>query len=180
MQVRFSTVLGLPVVDEEMTQQLGTISGIFVHPDTSKVEGFFVRIPGLFRPDDLFLSSLDVLRWGLRVVVRDAEVLSPIEDRIRLQSVYQEHRYVLGQRIITDTHRKLGICADVQFSTTHFTVEWIWPKTFWRWGTPLPVSQIIEVRRAAIVVRDPALPAVENEESAPVEAPLISLPETAA
>ena len=165
MHVRYSTVLGLPVVDEEMTDRLGIISGIFIHPDTGKVEGFFVRISGFLHSEHLFLSSIDILRWGLRVVVRDADVFSPIEERVRLQSLFEEKRYILGQPIVTDTGRKLGVCADVQFDTTHFMVDWLWPKRLWKWGTALPLSQVLEVRRDAVIVRDPRMAVSEKLET---------------
>jgi uncharacterized protein YrrD len=168
MHVRFSTAIGLPVVDEEMVEQLGTIAGIFLHPDLGKVEGFFVRINGFFRHEMLFLSSLDILRWGLRVVVRDADVIAPLEERVRLQALAEEGRPVLSQKILTDTGRSLGRCADVQFDTRSFMAEWIWPRRLWRWGTPFPLSQIIEVRKDAIIVRDPALPVAEKAGPAPI------------
>ncbi len=164
MQVRFSTAIGLAVVDEDMTAQLGVLSGILIHPDTGKVEGFFVRIARFLHSEELFLSSLDILRWGMRIVVRDGEVLSPLSDRIRQQQLFEEGRTVLHQKILTDTGRTLGRCADVQFDTLHFVVEWLWPKKFWRLGTSLPASQIIEVRRDAIIVRDPSVAVVEKVE----------------
>jgi uncharacterized protein YrrD len=178
MRVRFSTAVGMPVVDEEMTEQYGALSNILIHPDTGKVAGFFVRMPGSFRSHELFLASEDILRWGLRVVVRDGEVFSPIEDRIRLRSLLEERRYFLSQRIVTDTGRSLGRCMDVQFDTMHFMVDWFWPKRWWKWRDPLPLSQIIEVRADAIVVRDPSLPA--SEKAQPESATLLNqLPEAA-
>jgi len=178
MQVRFSTALGLPVTDEEMTEQIGTLSGVLLHPDTGQVEGFFVRVPRFLHAEELFLSSFDILRWGLRVIVRDRDVLSPVEERIRLQSLLEDGRTILRQPIVTDTGRALGRCGDVQFDTVHFVVHWIWPKRWGRWGIPLPMSQVLEVRKDAIIVRDPAVAAPEK--AAAVKAPLLNqMPETA-
>lgn len=170
MHARYSIVVGTPVVDAESEELLGTIAGILIHPDTAKVEGFFVTIPGFFRRDSLFLSSLDILRWGTRVTVRHADVLSPLEDLVRLQSLASEHRPVLGQRMVTETGVVLGTCADVQFDTASFLTEWLFPRAWWgRESPPIPVSQVLEVRPDAIVIREPSTPVPEaKEEQAPV------------
>jgi uncharacterized protein YrrD len=166
-------------MDEELTETLGLLGGILIHPDTGSVEGFFVRAPRLIRSEELFLSSFDILRWGLRIIVRDGSVLSPLAERIRLQSLVEEGRSILGQPIVTESGRALGRCGDVQFDTRRFSVEWIWPRRFWKWRTPLPLSSIVEVRRDAIVVRDPETPASEKKEKEELEAPMLKVPETA-
>ncbi|MDD4318888.1 MAG: PRC-barrel domain-containing protein [Candidatus Peribacteraceae bacterium] len=177
MRIRFSTARDLPVVDEDLAVQHGSVADMLVHPDTGKVEGFFVRIPGFFRSEQLFLSSSDIMHWGLRVVIRGPEALGPVEDRVRLQSLLEDGRVLLGQPILTDTGRALGRCADLQFDTVHFMVEWLWPRKLWRWGDPIPLSQVIEVRKDAILVRDPSVPVPEKED---VKPPLIErLPEAA-
>jgi sporulation protein YlmC with PRC-barrel domain len=147
MHVRFSSCIGTPVLEEGGDTTLGLLSGILIHPDTGKIEGFLVG--------DLFCSSMDIVRWGTRVYLRDANVLAPPEDRIRLQSLLQDPRTVLGQKIRTEAGVKLGRCSDVQFNTDMMHIEWLFPRKFFRWGIALPVSDILEVTAAAIVVRDP-------------------------
>ena len=155
MHVRFSSCIGLPVVEEGDGETIGTISGMLIHPDTGKVEGFFVHRPGLFGSDHSFLSTLDILRWGMRVEVRTEDVLGSLEDHIRLQPLLLDPRPVLGQQMRTERGVVLGRCKDVQFDTKHFLTEWLFPKKFFRWGTPLPLGSVVEVRRDAIIMRDP-------------------------
>ena len=161
MRVRFTRCPGLPVVDDDTGEPLGAISGILLHPDTGVVEGFFVRTPGLFRGPDRFLGSVDILHWGTRITVRHVDVLTGPEERVRLQPILESGRPVLGQPIITESGTVLGRCADVQFDTEHYRLEWLFPRRFLHWGVPVPASQIVEVRREAIVVKDP--PAAERE-----------------
>lgn len=168
---------GLPVVDDETGDAIATIDHIVLHPDTGKVEGFLVRLPGLFGRNDLFLSSLDILRWGNRVSVRDDGVLAPLEDLVRLQKVLEEARPILHQSMRTESGRDLGHCRDVQFDTQHFVTEWLFPKKWGRWGTPVPITQVLEVRMQEILVRDSAAPA---EDTSPEAVPLLeTLPEAA-
>jgi hypothetical protein len=43
-------------------------------------------------------------------------------------------------------------------------VEWLFPRMFLRWGTALPISDVVEVRRRAIIVRDPPRTVPEGKE----------------
>jgi sporulation protein YlmC with PRC-barrel domain len=158
MHVRFSTAAGLPIVEEGSDEAIGAVSGILLHPDTGKVEGVFSRQPrpwGFGKAEDLFLASQDILHWGTAIRVRSADSLSPIDDRIRLRSLLEDGRSVLGQGMVTEGGRRLGTCADVQFDTRHFQLEWLFPKAWLRWGTPVPASAIVEVRPDVILIRDP-------------------------
>jgi sporulation protein YlmC with PRC-barrel domain len=147
----------MPLLDET-GDVLGTISGILINPDTGKVEGFFIKIAGFLRSEHLFLSSLDILSWGRRIYTRSGDNLAPIDDHIRLRALLAEGRTYLGARILTDLNRLLGRCRDVQFETQHFMLEWLFPKQFFRWRIPIPVSDVIEVKKGVIIVRDPSTP----------------------
>jgi len=154
MHVRFSTCLGLPVIDDSAEEVFGTIVGVLLHPDSGRVEGFFVQIPHFLRSEELFLPALDIVRWGLRVVVRSAEVLAPPGEFLRVVPLIEDGRTILGQRIRTESGKELGRCKDVQWNTKTFSLEWLFPKRWFMWGLPIPVTDIVEVKRDAIIVRD--------------------------
>jgi len=154
MHLRYSKAAGTPVVEDMTEEPIGTISGILLHPDLGKVEGFFVAIRGFLHTTELFLPAPDIRHWGSRVRIRDADVLAPIEDHVRLQRLMEEGRLLLLQPIVTESGRPLGICRDVQFQTSTYMLEWIFPRRFFRWGRPIPANAIIEVRPEAIIVRE--------------------------
>lgn len=159
MHVRFSTTIGMPVTDDMTEEVVGTLSGILIHPDMAKVEGFFVNIHQFLRSEQLFLAVGDILHFGNRVRVRSEDVLAPVEERLRLRALLDDGRTLLGQRIITESGRTVGRCSDIQFETKTFQLEWLFPRRFFRWQRPIPRSNIVQVRLDAIVVRDLVLPA---------------------
>lgn len=154
MHVRYGSALGLSVLEESTGEVLGTISGIVLHPDQLKVEGFFVRTEGLWRAEDLFLPATSILRWGVSVRISHAHHVAPISEMVRMQSILESGRSVLGQRIVSEEGVYHGVCRDVQFSTKDFSLEWLFPKKGWRWRRPLPISAIVEVRPDAVVIRE--------------------------
>ncbi|MBI3619445.1 hypothetical protein HY213_05440 [Candidatus Peregrinibacteria bacterium] len=181
MHVRFETSLGMTIATEETGEALAILSGILINPDTAKIEGFFASIHGGFLGrETLFLSSLDIVRWGSRVWIRRADALSPPEERVRLQPLLEDRRPVLGQRMRTESGRVIGTCRDVQFDTLHFLIEWLFPKRSFRWGIAIPISEVVEVRPDAIIIRDPPAVSEEAKEEQAEKPPLIAqMPEAA-
>lgn len=163
MHVRFSTVAGLPVVEESDEDEVASVSGMLIHPDQAKIEGFFVRVPGFLHSQELFLSVMDILHWGARVRVRSVEVLAPLDELVRVQDLVEQKRPVLGQKIVTENGTSLGTCRDVQFDTISFYTEYLFPRRLGRWGTAIPVMSIVIIKPEAIIVRDAVtIPEVET------------------
>lgn len=177
MHVRFSTSLGLPVIDDSAEEIFGTIAGVLLHPDAGKVEGFFVHVPRFLRSEEFFLPALDIMRWGLRVTVRSGEVLAPAREFLRVVPLLEDGRTILGQRIRTESGNDLGRCKDVQWNTKTFALEWLFPKRWFTWGIPIPATEIVEVTQDAIIVRDP--PATAAEPASEKKSLLEVLPEIA-
>ncbi|TSC79384.1 MAG: hypothetical protein G01um101425_664 [Candidatus Peregrinibacteria bacterium Gr01-1014_25] len=151
MHVRFSRCLGMPVGEERERRALGALSGIVIHPDTGVVEGFFVR--PVHGGGAQFLPVADIVHWGARVTVRSEDALCSLSDIVRLQRLVESGRTIIGQRMVTDDGALLGRCRDVQFSTHLFQVQWLYPKRWLRWKTPVAITDVIEVRPEAVLVR---------------------------
>ncbi|MBI2117449.1 hypothetical protein HYT95_00985 [Candidatus Peregrinibacteria bacterium] len=153
MHVRLSTCLGMALVVAETQERLGTLESLLIHPDTGAIEGIRFSVGGMMGRVWYCIQTLDIVHWGLRIDVRSAEAAGPLEECVRFQDMLREGRTVLGQRILTEGGRNLGWCRDVQFDTEHFQVEWLFPRKWFRWGMPLPLAAILEVRPDAIIVR---------------------------
>lgn len=165
MHVRFSMCVGMPVMDDRSDDVVAVVSGVFIHPDLGKIEGVFVR----GRDGEEFLSVQDIVHWGKAIMVRDPDALAPLDERVRLSQLWAEGRCVLGQRIVTESGRSVGRCADAQFETDTFRLEWLFPRRWLRWKRPIPASSIVEVRPEAVCVRESEVPATEGEALAALE-----------
>jgi len=175
MHVRLSTCLGMVIRAENTEEVIGMIDGILLHPDRGTVEGFFVRVPGLFSSSSLFLSAFDIAHFGRTIVVRDHDRVAPAEDFIRVQPLLLDPRNILGQRIRTESGIFLGRCRDVQFETGSMRYTWIFPKKWLKWREPVAVADIIEVRPDAIIVRDPPAVVKEKALAEAAKTPLVPL-----
>ncbi|ALM09970.1 MAG: hypothetical protein PeribacterA2_0595 [Candidatus Peribacter riflensis] len=164
----------MPIRAEDTEEVIGVVNGILLHPDRGTVEGFFLRVPGFFSSSSLFLSSFDIAHFGRVITVRDHDRIAPAEDFLRVRPLLEDPRSILGQRIQTESGMSMGRCRDVQFETGSLRFTWLFPKRFFRWRDPIAAREIIEVRPAAIIVRDP--PAAVSEKGAePVQPKLVPL-----
>lgn len=152
-------------VVQETGGAVGALEGILVDPDTGKVEAWEVG--------GLLLLTMDILRFGLQVVVHSADVLVEGGDIVRLRPLLSDPRRVIGQRMLTKSGRRLGCCRDLQFDSQSWMIEWFFPRRFFRWGIPVAMSQILEVRPEAIIVRDEII--LEKEK----DAAAVAVPEPA-
>ncbi len=164
MHIRFSIALGTPVLDDDSSRIIAKLSGIQIHPDTAKIVGFFVTVPGMFASAPMFLSSNDIVAWGTVVHVRHQDAIMPADELIRLESLLADGRTTIGQKIVTETGKKyMGMCKDVQFDTRHLNVEWMFPcKYRFLAQSPIPVSEVVEVTKHAIVIKEPLRPKTEK------------------
>ncbi len=158
MHVRWSSVRGMQVVSDETQLTVGLLTHPLINADTGRLLGFFVVGVGA----DLFLSVLDIVAWGMRVHVRSVDALSPPGDLIRLQKFLADPRTFLHQRIcIRESGVFLGVCADLQFDTRQYSIEWLFPRRMFFFRTPIAAQEILEVTPDAIWVEGPLRPMKE-------------------
>lgn len=159
MHVRLSLILGMPVHEEGSRLPIARLDLPIINVDTGKIEAFFVLISGGFLPARrLVLPVADIARFGARVTVRSSEVFCEPTDVIRIASLLSDSRRLLQQRMQTVSGVYLGRAADVQFETLHFMLQWIFPRRWYGWGTPVSTSSVLEVTPQAVIVRDAVVP----------------------
>ncbi|MDD5054693.1 MAG: hypothetical protein PHZ00_00315 [Candidatus Peribacteraceae bacterium] len=157
MHVRASMCRGMPVVDDGTQEVVAFLGDPVLDPDTGNIQGFFVI--GAFSRHTLFLQTVDIIGWGMQVHIRGEDRLAPPEDLVRIRLLLSDGRTILGQPIRThESNVTLGRCDDIQFNTHHFTSEWLFPRRFFLYRQPVPVTEIVEVTPDAVFVNDPLRP----------------------
>lgn len=152
MHLLYSSTLGTDVIDNTDHQVQGHVVDLLFDVDKGKVIALFVA--GAFSRDVLLLQTQDIASWGNRVHIRDIDTLGPAEDVVRLMPYLEDDRTLIRQTIQTESGAVIGKCVDVQFRTDTFAIEWIFPKRFFRKGIALPASDILEITKDAIVVKN--------------------------
>ena len=157
MQVRWLSVRGMPIIEDEAHSTVGLLLDVLIEADTGVILGFFVGSLQSFTAEPLFLSTLDIVSWGTKIHVRNISRLAPASEFIRLQKYLEDSRSFIGQKMyIEQTKKCLGKCIDVQFDTRHFHIQWLFPRRlFFFLGQPVAASEIVEVTEKGIWIADP-------------------------
>jgi len=156
--------MGAVVAEESTEETLGVLVDILIHPDTGTIEGFYVQVAGAFRTGLFFCRAIDITRFGTRIHIRSVDALCDPHEIVRLQNLLEDGRAILGQRVRTESGQRIGRCRDAQFDTETMKMGWIFPKRFFRWKRGIAASDILEVTKEAIIVRDAPGPVVEEVE----------------
>lgn len=154
MQLRYSTCLGREIIEDTTGEVVGFVSGALVHPDKGDILGFYVKKPGFGGSDGWYLSGLDMVRIGTQVHIQNAEAIGDPSEIVRLQTILEDPRRFLGQKIRTEAGRLVGRCADLQFDADTLHITWLFPRRWWRWKMAVPIQEVVEVTQRAIVIRD--------------------------
>ncbi len=171
MHVRWSSVRGITVFDDDLQADIGWCTDPLINPDTGRILGFFVHVP-FSNEDHLFLACNDIVSWGNRVHVRSADVLCPAEDIVRLKAHLADRRSFLGQQMkVKGSARTIGRCSDIQFDTKTLQIEWIFPRRFLWSLRPIARQEIDSVTKTAIWIREPLLPVRETTRPEPIDVP---------
>ena len=109
------TALGMPVVATDTAEQLGTVSGVAIDPETGRIVSVHLggsKASARFVPWDQISSfGSDAIMVEGPGAVRDVD--GPIEDRVA-----QGNGDVLGKRTLTDAGDEMGEVGDIQFDPT--------------------------------------------------------------
>ncbi len=168
----------MSVVDDQTQEIVGFLTDPLIDPDTGRILGFFVAVVGEWSEGRHFLSVSDIAAWGTKIHVRSAHKLSPADELIRLRKHLDDMRTFLGQAIrIRGSGRTLGKCADIQFDTRQFGVEWLFPKGWFFFRPPVSSSEILEVTEGAIWIQDSLRPVQERAEEKKEVAVLPQIPD---
>lgn len=152
----------MPVQDDETQEIIGFLTNPLINPDTGRILGFFVSC-GAVRGGHSFLSTMDICTMGTAVHVRTIDKLSPPGELIRMRKHFDDPRTFLGQPVrVRGSRRTLGRCADIQFDTRHFAIEWLFPRGFLFFAQPVAATDIEEVTADTIWIEDPLKPVKES------------------
>jgi sporulation protein YlmC with PRC-barrel domain len=130
-----------------------------INPNNLQIEGWYVV--DRFSGATLVLLSgelRDILSQGL--VVNDHEVLSDVEDLIRLQDILKLNFELLGKPVTTEKGKRIGKVSDYAVETGSLIIKKLYVarsiiKNFAGGTLSVDRTQIIEITNRRVVIEDP-------------------------
>lgn len=131
----------------------GRVESIVIDFETGKILGIFT--------ESHVISIQDILKWVPEIEIRDRSLLLLPSDIVRIKMVFDSGITILGNTVKTEKNQIIGKVIDfiLDLSKESLSSLYVSKKFF---GFPLdkriiPASQIVEIRKDAIIVTEQIL-----------------------
>lgn len=167
----FREIIGTPVLRFEDGSPLASIKDVIIHPDTGKLEAFWVKT---LHHSFLYgiLQTQDIVEWKKKIYVRGNEAIGDPADIIKIAELLSQNRLIMGNRVRTDRGVDLGRVFDLDFDTgqyflRHIHVQKSFLGLFKYQPRILSYDLILEVLPDTILIKD------KTEKEEKIKEPLI-------
>ncbi|PIQ78576.1 hypothetical protein COV82_00210 [Candidatus Peregrinibacteria bacterium CG11_big_fil_rev_8_21_14_0_20_46_8] len=163
MQLLFSELIGMPVIEPHNRRPVATVRDVIIDPEKKgKVVGFILG-------KNRALAAMDVERLGNALYIGDADNIVPPEDLLRLQAIQQMQVHLIGARVIGETTGiYLGRVIDYSIDTKQMQLSSISVAKLFLFlkfqEKIISAHKIVEIRKETIIVKE--LETIQTKEEA--------------
>ena len=168
----YRKIIGNRVVHHDDGTVLALVQDIVIHPDTGKVEAFWVK-PLFFPISNAILQSGLILEWKKNIYVRDESVIADPADIIKITEILSRNTLFIGNVVKNESGEIVGTVYDLAFDDQKFYLRTLYvQKSFlgFKYSSRMfSYDNIIKVLPEYILVKDIEEKKVEAEEGALVK-----------
>jgi len=114
-----SQIIGNPVLREGDGETVALMQDAIIHPDTGKIEGFWVK-PLTLPVKSAVIPSESILEWKKNVYVKDEREIAEPEDIIKIAEILSRDTLFMGNQVKNEEGLYLGRVFDLDFDTEKF------------------------------------------------------------
>ena len=162
MLISSSKLLGAPVLSLEVGGAISRISDIVVDPNTLKIIAFHLNGGAAPRTGANYLTASSVREYSPYGIVIDSasELVAP-EDVVKISDILQLNFNLIGLKVESKHHHKIGKVIDYTATSDNFTVQQIIVKrpalkSFTDSELTIHRREIVEITDYKIIVKDEA------------------------
>ena len=162
MLISSSKLLGAPVLSLEVGGAISRISDIVVDPNTLKIIAFHLSGGAAPRTGANYLTASSVREYSPYGIVIDStsELVAP-EDVVKISDILQLNFNLIGLKVESKHHHKIGKVIDYTVTSDNFTVQQIIVKrpalkSFTDSELTIHRREIVEITDYKIIVKDEA------------------------
>ncbi|MBU1017980.1 hypothetical protein KKA33_03040 [Patescibacteria group bacterium] len=111
-----SQIIGNPVLREEDGEPVALLQDMIIHPDTGKIEGFWVK-PLMLPVNNAVIPSESILEWKKNVYIKDEREIAEPEDIIKITEILSRDILFTGNQVKNEAGVTIGRVFDLDFDT---------------------------------------------------------------
>lgn len=165
----YRKILGTHIVHQTEGSVLALVNDIIIHPDTGKVEAFWVKSISIPIANAI-LRVDDILEWKKNIYVRDERAITDPADIIRVSEILSRNTFFIGNQVKSESGQYLGKVYDLSFDGKSFSIKQLFTQKiflFFAFETRIfDYSSVIEVLPEYITVKNMEAKKEKAEEGA--------------
>lgn len=152
-----SKIIGTHVLSHAEGDALAIVEDLIVHPDTGKVEGFWVK-PLTLPLKHAVLPWESVVAWKRNLYVKDDQAMAEPEEIIRISEILSRKTYYIGNKVKTESGKRLGKVFDLDFEEQKMFLRYLFVQKSFLFFSSAPqfihFDSIVQVLPGMIIVKD--------------------------
>ena len=159
MLVTASNLIGTPVLSMQSASTVGYIDAIIVDPNSFKIIAFYLSGPGVNKSQNI-LDVISIREYSsLGIVVDSTDELVSSTDVIKISKVIALNFSLIGMKVETRKHTKLGHIINFTTTNDNFSIRQIIVKrplikSFSDSELTIPRKEIVEITDHKVIVKD--------------------------
>lgn len=150
----YSKIIGMPVFVQDSPRPLYSVQDLIIDPANGKVVALLVD-----SRKRLVVASIDIIAIKHGVLVRSAEDIVKSDEILRVAAVIRDFGSLHGKKVFTENGKAIGKVVDIAVSDLALVVsKIITAKSLLGVvqydGRIIPTSEIIEMKKDKVIVRD--------------------------
>ena len=110
----FRQIIGTPVAGHEDGMILALIQDIVIHPDTGKIEAFWVKPLTVPMPNAV-LQTESILEWKKNIYIKNANEIADPSDIIKISEILSRNTLFIGNLVKNEAGEVFGRVYDLDF-----------------------------------------------------------------
>lgn len=157
MLIKGTSLIGKQIRSTQDASFLGKVADLIIDPANGKLLALKLQSK-IFKPK--IICTIDIQGFTpLFLVAKDDSVVVSADEVVRVKQVLDKKIMIIGNKVKTETGKKLGICEDILIDTTTSMTIKFYVKTSGIMGTLqpdriIPSSAVVRIDRDAIVVKE--------------------------
>lgn len=157
MLIKGTSLIGKQIRATQDASFLGKVADLIIDPANGKLLALKLQSK-IFKPK--IICTIDIQGFTpLFLVAKDSSVVVSADEVVRVKDVLDKKIMIIGNKVKTETGKKLGICEDVLIDITTSMVVKFYVKTSGIMGPLQPnriiaSASVIRIDRDAIVVKE--------------------------
>lgn len=111
----YSQIIGTPVLGHEDGTAIALLQDIIIHPDTGKIEAFWVK-PLTLPLRNAIIQSDSILEWKKKIYIKDDREIADPEDIIKVSEILSRNTIFIGNQVKNEAGKMYGKVYDLDFN----------------------------------------------------------------